>query len=186
MPQPIAGLNRPLPVITWNSPLVTVFAEGTCPSIKLVYLTFGHSTFSCVKLTLIARPWRFWLLMAFHDMMTSSNGNIFSVTGPLWGEITGHRWISSQSQGRGALTFSLICAWTNGWANHWDAGDLRRHRAHYNVTVMKVTKMTKVTRYIISICPWSKWSHLRRIQQGIYFMWSVKYWPLFGIMDHLL
>ena len=26
-------------------------------------------------------------------MMTSSNGHIFRVTGPLWGESTGHRWI---------------------------------------------------------------------------------------------
>ena len=25
--------------------------------------------------------------------MTTSNGNIFRVTGPLWGESTGHRWI---------------------------------------------------------------------------------------------
>ena len=25
--------------------------------------------------------------------MTSSNGNIFRVTGPLWGEYTGHWWI---------------------------------------------------------------------------------------------
>ena len=25
--------------------------------------------------------------------MTSSKGNIFRVTGPLWGESTGHRWI---------------------------------------------------------------------------------------------
>ena len=28
-------------------------------------------------------------------MMTSWNGNIFSVTDPLWGEFTGHRWIPS-------------------------------------------------------------------------------------------
>ena len=27
------------------------------------------------------------------SMMMSSNGNIFHVTGPLWGESTGHRWI---------------------------------------------------------------------------------------------
>ena len=27
------------------------------------------------------------------SMMTSSNGNIFCVTGPLWGEFTGLRWI---------------------------------------------------------------------------------------------
>ena len=37
---------------------------------------------------------------------------------------------------RGALMFSLICAWTNDWVNNRDAGDLRRHRAHYDVTVM--------------------------------------------------
>ena len=34
-----------------------------------------------------------------------------------------------QGQWRGALVFSLICAWTNFWASKRDAGDLRRHRA---------------------------------------------------------
>ena len=29
------------------------------------------------------------------------------------------------------LVYSLICAWTNGWANNLDAGDLWRHRALY-------------------------------------------------------
>ena len=37
---------------------------------------------------------------------------------------------------RGALMFPLICASTNGWANTRDAGDLRRHRGHYDVTVI--------------------------------------------------
>ena len=37
---------------------------------------------------------------------------------------------------RGALMFSLICAWTNGWVNNQDAGDFSRHGAHYDVTVM--------------------------------------------------
>ena len=32
--------------------------------------------------------------------------------------------------------FSGICPWTNSWANNGDAGDLRRHRAHYDVIVM--------------------------------------------------
>ena len=41
-----------------------------------------------------------------------------------------------KGQWRGALMFSLIRAWTNGWANYRDAGDLRRHRDHYDVTVM--------------------------------------------------
>ena len=35
--------------------------------------------------------------------------------------------------------FSLICAWMNGWVNNRLAGDIRRHRAHYVVTVMIVT-----------------------------------------------
>ena len=34
---------------------------------------------------------------------------------------------------RGALMFSLICAWTDSWANNGDAGDLRRYRTHYDV-----------------------------------------------------
>ena len=42
-----------------------------------------------------------------------------------------------KGQWRGALMFSLICAWINGWVNNREAGDLRRHRAHCDVTVME-------------------------------------------------
>ena len=94
-------------------------------------------------------PMRSWL--ALHDfprvliyqesfggvMMTSSNGNIFRVTGPLCGEFTGNRWIPPiKGQWSGALMFSLICTWINGWVNICEACDLRRHRAHDDVTVM--------------------------------------------------
>ena len=41
-----------------------------------------------------------------------------------------------KGQWHGAFMFSLICAWINGWVNNRVAGDLRRHRAHYDVTVM--------------------------------------------------
>ena len=41
-----------------------------------------------------------------------------------------------KGQWRGTLVFSLICSWTNGSVNNLDAGDLRRHRAHYDVTVI--------------------------------------------------
>ena len=54
----------------------------------------------------------------FKSMMTSSNGSIFRVTGPLW---------------RGAL---MICAWINGWVNNRETGDLRRHQTHHDVIVM--------------------------------------------------
>ena len=41
-----------------------------------------------------------------------------------------------KGQWRGALMFSLICAWINDWVNNREAGDLRRHRAHCDVIVM--------------------------------------------------
>ena len=41
-----------------------------------------------------------------------------------------------KSQWRGALMYSLICAWINRWVNNRDAGDLRCYHAHYDVTVM--------------------------------------------------
>ena len=41
-----------------------------------------------------------------------------------------------KGQWRGALMFSLICIRINGWVNNDEAGDLRRHRAHYDVTLM--------------------------------------------------
>ena len=43
---------------------------------------------------------------------------------------------ANKGQWRRALMFLLICTWTNGWANNRDAGDLRRHRAHHDVTVI--------------------------------------------------
>ena len=39
-------------------------------------------------------------------------------------------------QWHGALMSTLTCAWTKGSANNWEAGDLRRHSAHYDVTKM--------------------------------------------------
>ena len=67
-----------------------------------------------------------------YSMMTSSNGNIFRVTGHLCREYSPHK-----SQWRGVLMFSLICVWINGQVNNREAGDLRRHRVHYDVTIMK-------------------------------------------------
>ena len=64
-------------------------------------------------------------------MMTSSNGNIFCVTA-IWSPVNSPH----KGQWRGALMFSLICVWITGWANNRQAGDLRRHSAHYDVIVM--------------------------------------------------
>ena len=42
-----------------------------------------------------------------------------------------------KDQWRGALMLSLILVWMNGWVNNGEAGDLRRYRAYYDVTVVK-------------------------------------------------
>ena len=68
------------------------------------------------------------------NMMTSSNGHIFRVTGHLCGEFTGPR----------ALMFSLICVWINSSVNNRKAGDLRRHRAHYDVIVMNCSQVNAI------------------------------------------
>ena len=74
-----------------------------------------------------------WLVVFIHaqlygcilvqtDMMTPANGN------------SPHK-----GQWHGALMFSLIHAWINGWVNNGDTGDLRRHRTYYDVIVMRET-----------------------------------------------
>ena len=77
---------------------------------------------------------KLWLGYA-SPMMMSSSGNIFRVT-----FMTGiHRLpMNSPHKGQwcGTLMFPLICTWINAGANTWDAGDLRSHRAHYDVIVI--------------------------------------------------
>ena len=63
--------------------------------------------------------------------------NIFRVTIPFLGRI--HRSPMDslhKGQWRRALMFPLMCAWTISWGNNRDAGDLRRHRAHFDVTII--------------------------------------------------
>ena len=67
-------------------------------------------------------------------MMTSSYGHIFRVTGPLCGELTGHRWIPlTKASGMGLWCFLWS---TPEHTVDREAGDLRCHRLHHDVTVM--------------------------------------------------
>ena len=76
-------------------------------------------------------------MIQYNTMMTSSNGNIFLVTGPLCWEFTGHQWIPRTKASDAELwCFSLICVWINGCVNNCEAGYLGHHRANYDVTVM--------------------------------------------------
>ena len=51
---------------------------------------------------------------------------------PVTGEIPSQRQVARN------FDIFFVCAWTNGWVNNRNASDLRRHRAHYDVTVMTV------------------------------------------------
>ena len=48
----------------------------------------------------------------------------------------------AKRQWRGGLLFSLIYTRINGWVNNDEAGNLRRLRAHYDVTVMSLLPET--------------------------------------------
>ena len=66
-----------------------------------------------------------------HQMKTfSALLSLYAGNSPVTGEFPPQRPVTRSSD------ISLICAWTNGWANNRDAGDLRRHRARCDVTVM--------------------------------------------------
>ena len=46
--------------------------------------------------------------------------------------------------------FSLICAWISSWVNDGEAGDLGRHRAHYDVTVIYEILFNSSGTYVIT------------------------------------
>ena len=46
-----------------------------------------------------------------------------------------------------APMFSLICTWINSWVNNGEAGDLRCHNAHYEITVMS-TQSVKYNHHL--------------------------------------
>ena len=63
------------------------------------------------------------------SMMTSSFSASLAIC-------AGNSQVTGEGQWRGALMFHLICTQINGWVNNREPGDLRRHRAHYDITVM--------------------------------------------------
>ena len=104
-----------------------------------LHFTVPHSSFTCVVFHCTAQhsaALNCTAVHCAHDDVTK--WKYFRVTGHLCGEFTGPP-VNSPHKGkwRGALMFSLICARINGWENNGEAGDLRSHRDHYDVTVMQ-------------------------------------------------
>ena len=55
-------------------------------------------------------------------------------------------------QWRGALMFSLTCVGINGWVNNHTAGNLRRHRAQYDVILMCFKFYSYIITWSPSVC----------------------------------
>ena len=94
-----------------------------------------------------------------------------------------------KGQWRGALMFSLICVWINGWVNNREAGDLRRYRAHYDVTVM--TKFSEYSDIIIRTVTCGCWKisngkNWTKICRATSRYWSVieHNWYVMAALDH--
>ena len=80
-----------------------------------------------------------------------------------WPYVRGIHWSPMKSlhkgQWRGALMFSLICAWINGWVNNRESGDLRRYCSHYDVIIMIINRPAKLqsrcTYWSLAVAPYS-------------------------------
>ena len=81
-------------------------------------------------------------------MMTSSNGNIFRVTGLLCGEFTDPGEFPAQRPVTRSFDVFLIYARINDWVNNREAGDLRRHYGHYDVNLMISPRMIFMKEHI--------------------------------------
>ena len=83
----------------------------------------------------------YWLphIQGYNDVIKWKNFPCY------WPFVQGIHWslVNSLHKGQwsGALMFSLIYAGINGWINNHEAGDFRRHCAHYDFIVMESHKL---------------------------------------------
>ena len=83
-----------------------------------------------------------------------------------------------RGQWRGALMLSLVYAWINGWVNKHEAGDLRRHRTHYDFILMHNGFRVPCTRKVNRLTNWAinqlmcKWPTPCRMET----LWALLIW----------
>ena len=92
----------------------------------------------------------------------------------------GHRWIPLTKANDAELwCFLWSVPWINGWVNNQEAGDLRRHRAHYDIIVMNVQVIIDNRNVIFGVHQgWGAVSNLSEIsdlsQKFKHNLWRVK------------
>ena len=102
-----------LPKLTLDTRVEKHFALDLCYKFHCVKITPMHD--DVIKLKHFPRNWPF--VRGIHRSPVNS---------------------PHKGQWRVALMFSLIWVWINGSVNNRKAGDLRRYRFHYDVTVMGI------------------------------------------------
>ena len=130
--------------ISWNNNMVRgglpCHQDSWHPDIFLSTSTHARQAwFICKQEQLvwaITETQRLSILYVSKLMTTSCNGNVFHVPAPLWGDSTGHRWISlTKGQERGLRCFFGVSL-NKRLSKRSSAGGLRRHGGHCEVTVM--------------------------------------------------
>ena len=100
--------------------------------------------------------WQLYTYMYHDDVIKWKH---FSRYSPLCGEFTGDRWTPlTKASDAEFWCFLWSAPWINGWVNNRESGALRRHCAHYDVTVMWCPIFRKVhtmeqERYSICCIP---------------------------------
>ena len=92
-----------------------------------VMQSFDVFFYLCLNKQLNKQSRSTWFETAWHSIRRHCND---------WFETRASSCLKNLSQWYGALMSSLFCASTNGWVIMWDAGDLGRHRTHYDITVI--------------------------------------------------
>ena len=136
-----------------NNHLVTVVGlpqpksgEETCcpilcvPSIIAPYAILYHLHGDIIKLKHFPRYWPF--------LRGNHRAPVNSLSKGQWG---------------GALMFSLICAWTNGWVNSRDGGDLRRHRACHDVIIVAQNGVSELKSCLLLAKKVLSWTAFRQL-----------------------
>ena len=123
------GFHYRVPLLLYTCKFIIQYRKQNAIHIWIMSLRVLLTHRNSYRKTSIPRTW--WR----HQMET-----FFRVTGHLCGDFTGHRWIPHAKASDAELWCFLWSApWINGWVNNRDAGDLRCHPAHYDVTVMELT-----------------------------------------------
>ena len=88
-----------------------------------------------------------------------------------------------KGQWRGALMISLIWAWIKVWVNNREAGDLRRHRASYDVAVTICVlwlQMFGISGGLAADMIYIDMAVCLLIEMAT-FLWTLKYWYPFNL-----